>query len=104
MEETDESLQAFKESLGVKDASDGWAAKFARDSEAEVKAGMSVLDRMDRDGARYTFAQTKIDEGGLIEKEEHDLDIARRGAYARRDRLLFGMTKAEQRAFKTRQR
>ena len=58
---------------------------------------MSVLDRMGRDGARYTFAQTKIDEGGLLEKEEHDLDIARRGAYARRSRMMLGMTTAEQR-------
>ena len=64
---------------------------------------LPVLDRMDRDGARYTFAKTKIGEGGLTEKE-HDLDTAMRGAYARRDRMLFGMTKAEQRAFKTRRR
>ena len=65
-----------------------------------MKAGMSVLDRMDRDGARYTFAKTKIDEGGLTEKEER----AMRGAYARRDRMLFGKTNAEQQAFKTRRR
>ena len=102
-EETDETFEAFKRALGVKNASDGWAAKFARDAEAE-KGVLSVLDRMDRDGARYRHAEQQMNDRGLTEKEERDLDAAKRGAYARRDRMLLGMTKAEQRAFKTRRR
>ena len=58
---------------------------------------MSVPDRMGRDYARYVFAQSRIDEGGMLEAEEHDLDIARRGAASRRSRMTLGMTKAEQR-------
>ena len=100
MEETDESLQAFKESLCIKDASASWAAKFMRDAEAE--AGMPVLDRMDRDGARYRHAEQQMNDRGLTEEEERDLGAAKRGAYARRDRMLSQMTKAEQRAYKPR--
>ena len=100
--ETDETFKAFKESLSIKSPSVTWAEKFARDAEAE--AAMSVLDRMDRVGARYTYAQMQMNEGGLTEEEERDLDAAMRDTYARRDRMLFGMTKAEQRAFKTRRK
>ena len=99
-EETDDTLRAFKESLSKKKPSETWVAKFAKDADAEV--GMSVHDRMDRDGVRFLHAELQLNDCAMTEEEEQDLERARQGAHSRRWRLLSQMTKAEQRAYKPR--
>ena len=98
IEETDESFQAFKDSMSTKDPSTTWTEKFANDAQAE--AGMSVQTRMDRDGVRYTYAELLLSDSALTEAEEVDLETAKQGAFTRRHRMMSDMTKAEQRAYK----
>ena len=99
-EETDDTFRAFKESLSKKKPSETWVAKFAKDADAEV--GMSVHDRMGRDGVRFLHAELQLNDCAMTEEEEQDLERARQGAHSRRWRLLSQMTKAEQRAYKPR--
>ena len=102
VEETDESLGAFKDSLVVKDVSESWTAKFAKD--AETQAGMPVRDRLDMDGVRYIHVEALLDEGALTADDKDDLEAALKGAYARRWRLLDQLTQSEQPAYKPRRK
>ena len=59
-----------------------------------------MQSRLDREGVRYHNAEAMMEVA--TGEEWEDLDRARRGAFARRRHMLFGMTKAEQRAYKPR--
>ena len=75
-------------------------AKFAKDAATETELHRNA--RMDREGARYIHAELQLNDCAMTEEEEHDLEAAKRGAYARRWHLLGQMTKTEQLAYKPR--
>ena len=77
---------------------ESWTLKFEADAKTEV--ALSAQSRMDRNGARFLFADQKLHNDVLTEDEERDLEQAKHDAYGRRSRMFARMTKPEQKAFK----
>ena len=61
-----------------------------------------MLDRMDREGARFTHADSTLNDNVLTDVEELDWEAAKQAAHSRRWVLLDSLAKAERRAYKPR--